>query len=380
MANPLQGYVPDYDNDEHSPWSPSGAAAWLRCPAWPLKNWQKNSSSAAAEEGTRLHKIGEELLNGASVTQYSDEDVKMVIGYVRYCSDLDIEFGHMVEGHINLSHYGLPGIFGTADYWARGKHKLEVVDLKTGYHKVDPDTPQGKIYLLGAAGGGIFGYSELTFTIHQHGEARSQSYTPFELLVWLQKTLRPAYEATLEDHPVQRPGETQCQWCAARGSCLALAEQMTTEIEETFRPYVPSPEELSPEEVAKILNASKQVKSWIDAVEGHAKDLIVKGIPVPGFKLVEGRRSRAWKDEAEAEKWIGRKVRKEDKYTVKFKSPAQIEKVIDKRYKKQLADLIEVKPGKPTLAPEDDKRPAISGSAQLEFANAIFNEFMEKEK
>lgn len=50
----------------------------------------------------------------------------------------------------------------------------------------------------------------------------------------------------------------------------------------------------------------------------------------------------------------------ETAYTKKLLSPSQAEKALGKSRKGEIADLITKPTGKPTLAPESDKRPAIN--------------------
>ena len=105
----------------------------------------------------------------------------------------------------------------------------------------------------------------------------------------------------------------------------------------------------------------ERVKAVRAAVEGA----LVKGEAVPGYKLVQGRKgARAWSDEAAAEALLRQKFRLkvEEAYNLKLISPTQAEKVLGEQPKRwaQLEKLIIQSEGKPSVAPESDKRPAIS--------------------
>lgn len=361
MINILKGYTPDYDNDEHSPWSPSGGGAWLACPLWPLANWQQESiSSAAASEGTRLHKVAAEVLMGTTrVAAVSSEDWDKVGQYIEYCSKLPGK--HQVEAKINLESLGFPCIFGSADFISLDDENkvIEIVDFKSGHYKIDPNTPQGKFYLLGAIGEKILEY-ELKFTIFQDNKPSTAYFSPFELLGWLYTEVKPAYMLTLENNPQPVAGEKQCQWCHKKGDCPANRDLAIQAAKDIFA-EVPT---LGPEQLADILNKTSMIKSFLDAAATRAKELAETGTEIPGYKLVEGRRSKAWHDEEGLHKYLNKKLKKADRYTEpQLKSPAQMKKSVAKAYREELDRFIEIKPGKLTLKPVQDERQIITSAA-----------------
>lgn len=119
------------------------------------------------------------------------------------------------------------------------------------------------------------------------------------------------------------------------------------------------PAELTDAEIAQVLAQLPDLKSWAADVEAHALSLSVnQGKTWPGFKLVEGRSVRKYSDEsavAQAAKAAG-----VDVWDRKLKTITALEKQLGKkRFTELLGDLVVKPAGKPTLAPNSDKRPAL---------------------
>ena len=99
----------------------------------------------------------------------------------------------------------------------------------------------------------------------------------------------------------------------------------------------------------------------------------MEGREVPGYKLVEGRAgSRKWTDESKAEKLLKAwKVPADFRYVKSLISPTQAEKLLklktltDEQWA-ELCGYVSREPGKPTVVPASDKRPAISGRPAAE--------------
>ena len=127
----------------------------------------------------------------------------------------------------------------------------------------------------------------------------------------------------------------------------------------------PPPKDLEAEALGAAMAKVGMVEDWCKAVRAAVEGALIQGRPVPGFKLVQGRRGpRAWSDKAEAERLMKEKFRlkNEDMYEFKLFSPTKAEKVLGEQPKRwaQLEKLIVQSDGKPSVAPESDKRPALS--------------------
>ena len=354
--NALSLYTPDYDNDSHSPWSPSSANAWLKCPLYPLVNWEsQQAESGAAAAGTLLHEEAADALTSGGRC-YSEE-----LGtYIRFCRSLmEGEAVTGVETHLHLEN--IRSIFGTADFQSRTRRVLHVVDLKTGRVQVEAkDNSQGKLYLLGLWDGEEI----LRFTIVQQDSIRTVEYTYSELALWFKNTVYPAYIASLVTLPKPNPSVETCKWCADKGRCIGYSGLMNQEASLAFAPVAPKPETMTPDQIAQIVKMAPAVTAWLKAVEQAGKQLVEEGFGLPGFKMVAGRKSRAWADDNAALDFAVKHG--VDPYVKKFMSPAQLEKVM-KPHKKAIQEFVVTQPGKPTLVGVEDKRPALATAASLVF-------------
>ena len=104
---------------------------------------------------------------------------------------------------------------------------------------------------------------------------------------------------------------------------------------------------------------------YADAVKAYAQDKLMEGGEIPGWKLVEGRGSRAWDDQAaafEALKAAG--IDEALLYERKPLTAPALEKSLGKKTFEEVASAHVVKqPGKPALAPVTDPREAYSPRA-----------------
>ena len=82
------------------------------------------------------------------------------------------------------------------------------------------------------------------------------------------------------------------------------------------------------------------------------------GREIPGFKLVNGRKSKSWINGAEAEAWLkSKKFKLPEMYSSKLVSPAAaITLVKGRRFAKDLDAFYTINAGKPTMVPESDAR------------------------
>ena len=99
---------------------------------------------------------------------------------------------------------------------------------------------------------------------------------------------------------------------------------------------------------------------YANNLKHYALAQALSGNVLPGFKLVEGRSSRKYKDtEAVAERLFFADYAEDDYLKPReLKSLTELTKSIGKKaVDNLLGDLIEKPPGKPALVPEDDPRP-----------------------
>ena len=207
--------------------------------------------------------------------------------------------------------------------------------------------------------------------IYEHNPPQCWDLHIDDLDEWVESVARPAIEAVLDPNAPLVVDDDACRWCRAKAVCPEHAKAMVAVV--TGEPVafdnlddlpVPAPETLTPEQLARVLPHLPALAGWCEAVKEHALHLAVTGHEVPGWKAVEGRRGvRTWTDEAHVEQVFKSAFKMPDEliYTKKLISPAQAEKVIDRKNKwRDLQEFIQQAAGKPTLAPVTDKRPALT--------------------
>lgn len=194
---------------------------------------------------------------------------------------------------------------------------------------------------------------------------------------------------------VFEPGEDTCRWCPAKGFCsarldalaepfdvesfdsLALLPDLTKDekklpVEERVLLQTPSSaHEYTDEELVLIHSKRKQITGMLDDIEEYLADRLAAGEKIPGVKMVLGREgNRAWNDEEAADKLIKQKLKLEERMDIKLKSPTQLEKILNlseqsTRFQKLFNSFVSRSEGKPVMALESDKRPAIDVAVDL---------------
>ena len=362
-------------HNAHSNLGPSSAHRWLACPgsvaaiaALPTTD----ETSPWAAEGTKAHDLAEIILRGYDIDpdEYEQEMFDYVQVYVDYVNQLGKEADAVIiEERVDFSEWVQDG-FGTADAIIVQKKTLHVVDLKYGMGvRVDADeNPQGMLYALGA-----YALTEITHEIEQfvihivqprldHITAWSISIS--DLLSWAE-WVRERAEIALSDDAPRVPGEKQCKFCEVKGSCKALMKHVEkiTMMDFDDLDDAPNPDTMTDDDLRLALESKGLIEGWLTAVAEVVQSRLDDGQEFEGFKLVEGRSFRQWENEQDAEATLI-DLFANDAYTKKLLSPAQAEKKLGKA-KKHLVEELIVKPrGKPTLAPEADKRPAINATAE----------------
>lgn len=372
---------------KHAILSASGAHRWMNCtPSARLELEFDESESEAAAEGTAAHALAEHKLRRAlkmrskkPISKYDCDEMDAHTGaYVDFvletiaqikltCNDPLV----LIEQRLDFSRY-VPDGFGTGDCVIIGDGTLHVIDFKYGQGVLvnAKDNPQMKLYALGALElfDGIYDVSTVAMTIFQPRRENVSTFTVFKesLYQWAEETLIPTAELAFKGEGDYVPGE-HCQFCRAAVKCRARAEAKLKLAAFEFA----LPPLLSDEEIGEVLNLIGDLTSWANEIISYATDVAVNhGKEWPGFKVVEGRSVRKYTDEkavTEAAKAAGYR----DIYRESLISITEMEKLMGKsRFNEILGGLVIKPPGKPTLVPVTDKRPAMS------ISNAK-NEFME---
>ena len=362
---------------KHAFLSPSGSHRWLNCtPSAMLESEFPGGSSSAAEEGTAAHEFCEHKLKKAlrrrskrPVSDYdSDEMQEYTDSYVDYvleqlevakqtCKDPMV----LIEQKVDFSEY-VPDGYGTADCIIVSDNTLQIIDFKYGLGVlVDAEqNTQLMCYSIGALNlfDSLYDIKEVTMHIFQPRRENVQNWTiPVdELKAWAENELKPKAQMALNGEGEYHPGEW-CQFCKAAVRCRARAEEKLRLARQEFK----MPPLLADSEIEEVLTILPDLTKWADGILAYATDAAVNhGKEWNGFKVVEGRSVRKYKDEelvAQAAKDHGYT----DIYRQSLITRTEMQKLMGKKQFDQiLGDLIVKPQGKPNLVPVTDKRPAMN--------------------
>lgn len=354
-----------------------------------------NVSTQFAAEGTAAHYIASEcLLEGERPDFYlgtvievegfaipvDAEMVAAVEEYVDYIngSEQAGDEGTMEQSLTPALKKLHPSLGGTSDYirWRAKEKLLEVIDYKHGAGvPVDvDDNKQLKYYALGALLSNPAWKAEtVKITIVQprcdHEQGRIRSYTfPAVDLVDFAGDVVAAAKATEEFGADLVPSKKACRFCPANAAnkCPAIEKETNAVVAASFDMLEPGKYSLG--QIAEFLAKVPLVEARIAALREFAYQRACAGEKIPGFKLVDKRATRKWKDEeAVAKRAAGIK----GAFTApEVRSPAQLEKLIGKKQFAGYADLVSKESSGVTLVLDTDNRPSVE-VAQLEHFDKI---------
>lgn len=370
----------------HALLSPSAASRWLKCtPAPRLEALFPDKTSPYAEEGTLAHELCEVLLrqayDGVDLSDrvaairanplYSGEMQETAEDYAAFVMERLAAARHttpdaqlFIEQRINLTAY-VPDGFGTVDALIIADDLVEVIDFKYGKGvAVSAErNPQMMIYALGAVSlhDALFNIRRVRLTIIQPRIHNSNSWelVANELREWGRAVLLPLARQAFEGEGKQVTGD-HCRFCRAKGVCRALADEADAMVDEADA--TAGGKLLTAAELAERLPHFDRVESYIEAAKEAALALALDGETLPGFKVVEGRSVRKITDENElANRALCAGFDEAMLYKPRsLETLTNLEKLIGKKQFAAIAEgLIDKPQGKPTLVPEDDKRPAM---------------------
>ncbi len=376
---------------DHAVLSASGAHRWLNCfPSARLELEFVNNESSAAAEGTAAHALCEHKLkkalhmrskrpvsvyNSDEMEEHSDAYVEFVMEQLELAKQSCTDPLILIEQRLDFSCY-VPQGFGTGDCIIIADKKLHIIDFKYGMGVlVDAvDNPQMKLYALGALEiyDSLYDIEEVSMTIFQPRRENVSTWTirVEDLKDWAENELKPKAKKAYEGEGDYLPGEW-CTFCRAAVKCRARAEEKLELAQMEFK----LPPLLTDSEIEEVLSKLSDLTKWANEIIAYATDAAVNhGKEWHGFKVVEGRSVRKYKDEkavAEAAKANGYK----DIYRQNLITLTEMQKLMGKKkFEQILGGLIHKPPGKPTLVPFSDKRPAMN----ISNVKNEFNEITEE--
>lgn len=376
----------------HAILSASGSHRWLNClPSARLELEFEDKENTAAAEGTAAHALSEHKLRKAlkmrskrptssydsdEMEQYTDDYVDFVMEQLEIAKQSCKDPLVLIEQKLDFSCY-VPQGFGTGDSIIIADEKLHVIDFKYGMGVlVDAvENPQMKLYGLGALEiyDSLYDIKEVSMTIFQPRRENISTWTiPVEeLKSWAENELKPKAILAINGEGDYIPGEW-CTFCKASVKCRARAEAKLELARSEFR----LPPLLTDMEIEEILHKIPDLTKWANEIIAYATDSAVNhGKQWSGFKVVEGRSNRKYKDE-EAVANVAKANGYKDIYRQSIITITEMQKLMGKKqFEEILGGLIYKPPGKPTLVPITDKRSAMN----ISNVNDEFNKIMEDE-
>lgn len=412
----------------HSIWSASKFESIMLCPGKiVLEGGAPDTTNGYAAEGTAAHQVltwalqegrpaaaylgrvihldasGKicEPADAAYTFEVDEEMAEHVQVCVDYVNDLRGDDG-VVFADIRVNYSSYLGVaentaWGTADVIVARGNELIVVDFKYGRGvEVDAEkNPQMSLYGLGALQayqGLVADFERVRMAIVQPRVKRAPSEwdcSVEELETWGRSTARSAVAScklavlTTKDEAWEktflRPAEKACKFCKAKATCPALRAEVASTVSSSVGAPA-SPDEFADLDVAAAeelkyagdawlsaaLGKLDLIEDWCKAVRAEAERRLLAGQPVPGWKLVQGKKgARQWVDAKAAENALkSMRLKQEEMYDMKLISPTTAEKLykagaIGPRQWPRLQELITQPEGKPHVAPESDSRPAL---------------------
>lgn len=362
---------------KHAILSASSSHRWLACPpSAKLCAKEANKSSPYAQQGTDAHALceykvlkalGRDSPDPTENLDYFDTEMDdcsdQFCSYVyeqlqkakTLCSDPQI----LIEQRLDFSRW-VPEGFGTGDCLIVADKILHIIDFKYGVGILveAENNPQMMCYALGALDiyDGIYDIEEVRMTIFQPRRENISSWdiSKADLLAWAENVLKPAAELAIKGEGDFHAGD-HCQFCAVKVTCRKRAEYNLELAKYDFE----MPVNLDQAEISAILPRIDELIAWAGDVKEFALQSALSGTKYPGFKVVEGRSTRRFTDEAA----VAEAVTNDgfDPYEKKLLGITAMTSLLGKkRFEELLGDLITKPPGKPTLVPDTDKRPAIN--------------------
>ena len=398
----------------HANLSPSKRHRWGLCPGSIREEakYPEDRSGPAAIDGTHTHTMLEFCLSGpwepeelVGQTMQDDdgkflidaeraERVRIAVDYVKQRVAEQPGCKVIAEQRVNPNRLiARDDMSGTVDIQIHGTDVLEIVDYKDGMGAVQAEgNAQLELYAVGALAdvGEPYPWKRVRMTIIQPKMAlrgqpaiTSHEVDISEILAIVDRLVIEGAAVDAPDAPLV-PGESQCKFCKAKGSCAALASNVMKEIGIMFQPTVmpldvaqqsadKDPSTMDDAQILQIMEAAPLMRQLLEGVEKEALRRLQSGQAITGLKLVNGRGSRAWalQDDEIAEKLVKMGIPKGSVYETKLVSPAKAEKLTwekrdgtkvqltERQLKRMEQEYVVKMAGKLAVATESDSRPAV---------------------
>src|SRR5688572_17543796 len=398
----------EHDKAKHSSIGASGSHRWLMCPGSVQAEGRikiNREINKYADEGTAAHRFAEICLrkqvdaetyldyaivfkrdktnriieanlikpkkgalikDGFPITEEMVEAVQIYLDHVRDLLQKDKRAKLFLEHPIDLTHLHAD-LYGTLDaaVLLPALRQLHIIDLKYGKGvAVSPvKNPQLKYYGTGALYdlNKRYAIDQICLTIvqprapHASGPVRTWRIQPIDLIDFGGDLIIGA-QLTRKPNAPRNAGE-HCQFCRARPYCAEAERHARDLVAKSF-------DSEDGERLGYLMKEIQVVENFCREVRKAAFAYASSGKLVQGWKMAYGRSTRNFRSQKAAIAFLKRKfkIKEADMFTEpELKSPAQIEKLLPAKMRKgALADIIDIRQGRPILIPADDKRQGIN--------------------
>ena len=362
---------------KHAYLSASSSHRWLSCPpSAKLCAEIRDDASPYAQQGTDAHELCEYKVLRALGHEVKDPtenlnfyDMEMANCTDEYCFYIMEQYEKakksckdpivLVEQRLDFSKW-VPDGFGTGDCLIVADNVLQIIDFKYGLGILveAENNPQMMCYALGALDiyDGIYDIETVEMTIFQPRRDNISTFTmkKEDLLHWAETFLAPTAQLAYNGEGEFYAGD-HCQFCKVKATCRKRAEYNMELAAYDFE----LPAKLEETEIAAILPKIDSLISWANDVKDYALQQALSGVTYDGFKVVEGKSNRKYTDEATVAFIV--KDNGYDPYEKKLLGITAMTSLLGKKkFEELLGGLVAKPPGKPTLVPENDKRPALN--------------------
>jgi hypothetical protein len=318
-------------------------------------------SSSYAEEGTMLHDAISEFLGttGYRFTCSQDliEDKLMPALELLNEVDPDKEMLYEVETRVGFGDL-LPGVFGSTDLMGRIGNKAIILDWKFGSGVPVPAEENEQLMFYAAAAmrtpdaQWVFdGATEVELVIIQPPAIKRWT-TTIERIKEFEQTLVKAVKIAQQPDAPLKHGD-HCRWCTAKPVCPIMTGAVD-------RAVALKMEKIDVDKIGAYLHNADLLEDWIKDLRALAEEMMKKGKPIAGWKMVPKRATRSWAKTDDVVHWLdGKGFEPKEIYSTELLSPAQMEKVLKKRKLALPDNLVVAVSSGTTIAPESDPRPAV---------------------
>ncbi len=346
------------DTGSHARLSPSAASRWGTCTASIMMQEAvkpPETSSAFADEGTRLHGIMEQAAGNkwklpGGLAGEDEEACARALELLHRMIPGEKEYSVQAEQQVRVL-TGPLDTFGTCDLilTAPDNSHVVVVDWKFGRGiPVDAiENRQLALYMMGAwqaLGDARHACKRLSAVIIQPRIASSQGEPAVrwdadvrEVLAIIDPLIKAAQEMRNGIYKY-RPSQVACRWCPSKGYCPAVANMIQKAVDDTDGGLDEKVAELPKEELAKLFRACVIAESVKEAVQRRVMTLDDQGVQLDEIKATDGRAgNRTWGDADKVDELL--RQFNPERYAKggyhqkpKLKSPPQIEKAFAKEF------------------------------------------------